>query len=135
MGARGRGALRVVVAMGENPSQRQRGMGKRVYQVWKGSNVSHCATFVFFFLFCFVFVPMPGVPSSRGRVPSVATGADGVVAVVMALSSATYRGHWLSLRWWNLCAGSDCGVGEARESDCTRLPIGICGVGVQLCWE
>jgi hypothetical protein len=40
-------------ALGENPSQQQRIMAKRVYQVWKGSNVSGLLLATPFMLCCF----------------------------------------------------------------------------------
>ena len=49
-------------ALGENPSQQQRIMAKRVYQVWKGSNVSGLLLATPFMLWCFCwfcFVPEP----------------------------------------------------------------------------
>lgn len=49
-------------ALGENPSQQQRIMAKRVYQVWKGSNVSGLLVATLFYvvlLLLLCFVPEP----------------------------------------------------------------------------
>jgi hypothetical protein len=83
---------------------------------------------------------MPGVPSSRGRVPTR------VQCAWPPAPMASWPWSWRcrarpTVATGCLCAGGICArgriavSGEARESDCTRLPIGICGVGVQLCWE
>ena len=78
--------------MGENPSQKQqRAMGKRVYQVWKGSNVSLAPVAAPVLSFWFLFgtgrlvffdsslgagAPLAGAGTAVGMAPWVAPSGE-----------------------------------------------------------